>query len=197
MGAGQPELGHRIVVVGITGSGKTTVARELAATLGLTHVDLDALNWQADWVGLHEHDPEELRRRVGDAVRGDAWVVDGNYSVVRDLVWPKATALVWLDYPLRVALWRLAKRTLSRVVTKEQLWKGNTESFRQQFLSRKSLFLWAIKNQRRRRATYPAAFTQPEHAHLTVLRHRSPRETRAWIERIASGLRMADDPPDS
>ena len=187
MGDGEPELGHRIVVVGTSGSGKTTVARELAALVGVTHVELDALNWEADWVGLNEHDPQEFRRRVEDGVRGDAWVVDSNYGIVRDLVWPKATALVWLDYPLRVALWRLAKRTLSRVVTKEQLWKGNTESFRQQFLSRESLFLWAIKNQRRRRATYPAVLAQPEHAHLTVLRHRSPRETRAWLQRITEG----------
>ena len=187
MGAGQPELGRRIVVVGTSGSGKTTVARQLAAALDVTYVELDALNWEADWVGLNEHDPEEFRRRVEEAVRGDAWVVDGNYGIVRDLVWPNATALVWLDYPLRVALWRMAKRTISRTLTKEPLWKGNTESFRKQFFSRESLFLWAIKTNRRRHTTYPAALAQPEYAHLVVLRQRSPRETRAWLERIADG----------
>ncbi len=185
MEAGQPELGPRIVVVGTTGAGKTTVARQLAAIHGVTYVELDALNWEADWVGLNEHDPEEFRRRIEDAVRGDAWVVDGNYGIARDLVWPRATALVWLDYPLRVALWRMAKRTISRIVTNERLWKGNTESFRQQFLSRDSLFLWAIKTHRRRHTTYPVALAKPEHAHLTVVRHRSPRETRAWLQRIA------------
>ena len=185
MEAGQPELGSRIVVVGTSGSGKTTVARELAALVGVTHVELDALNWEADWVGLNEHDPQEFRRRVEDGVRGDAWVVDGNYGIVRDLVWPKATAVVWLDYPLWVPLWRMVKRTIPRIVTKEPLWKGNTETFRMQFLSRDSIFLWVIKTHRRRHTTFPVALAQPEHAHLTVLRHRSPRETRAWLRRIA------------
>ena len=187
MDAGQPELGRRIVVVGTSGSGKTTVARELATLLGVTYVELDALNWGADWVGLNEDDPEEFRRRVKDAVRGEAWVVDGNYGIVRDLVWPRATALVWLDYPLRVALWRMAKRTISRTLTKEPFWKGNTESFRKQFFSRESLFLWAIKTHRRRHTTYPAALAQPEHANLAVLRHRSPRATSAWLQRVADG----------
>ena len=187
MEAERSELGPRIVVVGTSGSGKTTVARQLAAILGVTHVELDALNWEADWVGLNEHDPQEFRRRVEDAVRGEAWVVDGNYGIVRDLVWPKATAVVWLDYPLWLALWRMAKRTIPRIVTKEPLWKGNTESFRTQFLSRESLFLWVIKTHRRRHTTYPAALAQPEHAHLTVVRHRSPRETSTWLRRVAAG----------
>ena len=186
MEAGQPELGPRIVVVGTTGSGKTTVARQLAAVLGVTYVELDALNWEADWVGLNEQDPPEFRRRVEGAVRRDAWVVDGNYGVVRDLVWPKATAVLWLDYPLWLALWRLAKRTIPRIVTNEPLWKGNTESFRTQLLSRDSIFLWAVKTHRRRHTTYPAILARPEHTHLTVVRHRSPRETAAWLRRIAT-----------
>ena len=187
MEAERSDLGTRIVVVGTSGSGKTTVARQLAAILCVTHVELDALNWEADWVGLNEHDPQEFRRRVEDAVGGEAWVVDGNYGIVRDLVWPKATAVVWLDYPLWIALWRIAKRTIPRIVTKEPLWKGNTESFRTQFLSHESLFLWAIKTHRRRHTTYPAVLARPEHAHLEVVRHRSPRETSVWLRRIAAG----------
>ena len=195
MEAGQPALGRRVVVVGTSGSGKTTVARELAALLGVTHVELDALNWEADWVGLNEHDPREFRRRVEDAVRGEAWVVDGNYGIVRDLVWPRATAVVWLDYPLWVPLWRMAKRTIPRIFTKQPLWKGNTETFRMQFLSRDSIFLWVIKTHRRRHTTYPAILARPEHAHLTVVRHRSPRETRAWLQRIAGSADVGSKAP--
>ena len=65
-------LGPRIVVVDTTGSGKSTVASELATLLGVTYVELDALNWEEDWVGLNEHDPREFRRRVEEVVRGDA-----------------------------------------------------------------------------------------------------------------------------
>ena len=186
MEAERAELGRRIVVVGTSGSGKTTVARQLAAILGVTHVELDALNWDPGWVDLNQTNREVFLRRVKEAVAGDAWVVDGNYTSSRDLVWPKATAVVWLDYPLWLNLWRMAKRTIPRIVTKEPLWQGNTETFRQQFLSRNSMFLWVIKTHGRRRATYPAAFAQSEHAHLTVVRHRSPRETRAWLQRIAA-----------
>ena len=115
------ELGPRVVVVGTSGSGKTTVARELAAILGVTHVELDALNWDAGWVDLNQTNREVFLRRVKEAVAGDAWVVDGNYTSSRDLVWPKATAVVWLDYPLWLNLWRMAKRTIPRIVTKEPL----------------------------------------------------------------------------
>ncbi len=150
MEAGQPELGPRIVVVGTTGSGKTTLARQLAEHFGVPHVVLDALNFDPGWVDLNQTDREEFRKRVREAVAGDAWVVDGGYSAVRDLVWSKATAVVWLNYPLWLSLWRLLKRTVHRVFTKEPLWQGNTESFRMQFLSRDSLFLWAIKTHGRR-----------------------------------------------
>ena len=187
MEAGQPELGRRVVVVGSTGSGKTTVARQIARASGVPHVELDALNWDPDWVDLNQTDREEFRKRVRKAVADDAWVVDGNYSAVRDLVWPNATAVVWLDYPLWLILWRLLERTVHRVVTKERLWQGNTESFRVQFLSRDSLFLFAIRTHRRRNRGFRQAFTRPEHTHLSVVRHRSPRETRVWLQRIAEG----------
>ena len=39
----------RIAVVGSSGSGKSTLARRLAVELGLTHIELDAINWQAGW----------------------------------------------------------------------------------------------------------------------------------------------------
>lgn len=195
MEAERSQLGPRIVVVGTTGSGKTAVARKLAQHFGVPHVVLDALNWEPGWVGLDLHDPEEFRRRVKQAVAGDAWVVDGNYSIVRDLVWPKAKVLVWLEYPLWLIMWRLLRRTVHRVFTKEPLWQGNTESFRSQFLSRDSLFLWAVQSHSRRRTSYPIDFAQPEHAHLEVVRHRSPREASAWLRRIAAaegaGLRAS------
>ena len=180
------ELGPRVVVVGTSGSGKTIVARELAAFLGVTHVELDALNWDPGWVDLNQTNREEFLKRVKEAVAGDAWVVDGNYSTVRDLIWPKATTVVWLDYPLWLTLWWLLKRTAHRVFAKEVLWQGNTESFQGQFLSRESLFLWAIKTRGRRNRSFLHAFAQPEHAHLRVVRHRSPRETRVWLQRIAA-----------
>ena len=76
----------RVSVIGTSGSGKTTFAGALAEALGARHVDLDAINWQPGWTDLNARDPEEFRRRVGDAVAGDVWVSCGNYSKVRPLV---------------------------------------------------------------------------------------------------------------
>jgi adenylate kinase family enzyme len=86
----------RIVVVGTSGSGKTTFARALSARLGLPCIEIDALNWRAGWYDLSRSDPQEFVRLVTDAIVADSWVMDSAYSLVRDLVWQRATHLVWL-----------------------------------------------------------------------------------------------------
>jgi adenylate kinase family enzyme len=172
---------RRIVVTGTTGSGKTTLARRLAGHLGVPLIELDALHWGPGWTPA----PTDLfHARAAAATAGDGWVVDGNYGAVRDIVWPRADTVVWLDYPLAVNLWRLARRSLRRGLTREELYSGNRESLREQFLSRDSLFVWALKSHGRRRREYPAQFVRPEHAHLAVVRLRSPRATHRWLARV-------------
>jgi len=102
------KLGRRIVVVGTTGSGKTTLAGELARRLEVPHVELDALHWEPGWT---EAPTDLFRERVTHALSGEAWVADGNYSAVRDIVWSRADTIVWLDYSLPTMLYRLARRT--------------------------------------------------------------------------------------
>lgn len=169
---------NRIAVVGTTGSGKTTVARQLADRLGLPHVELDALNWEPNWT---EAPREVFRERISAALRGDAWVADGNYSKVRDIVWARADTIVWLDYPLGLILWRLLRRTIQRTLTREELWSGNRERFREQFLSRNSLLLWALQTYWRRRRDYPRLLAQSEYAHLRLVRLRSPSGAARWL----------------
>lgn len=173
-------LGCRIVVVGTCGSGKTTLAEELAEQLDIPHVELDALHWEPGW---EEAPTEVLRMRVDDALRGDAWVSDGNYSAVRDIVWSRADTIVWLDYSLPVILRRLAWRTLRRVFTGEELWNGNKERTRVQFFSRDSIFLWALKTYRRRRREYPILLASPENSHLHLLHLCSPRQKDQLLRR--------------
>ena len=67
----------RIVVVGTSGSGKSTMARGLGQALGLRVVELDAINWQPGWRALDKDDPAEFRSRVAAATAGDNWVSDG------------------------------------------------------------------------------------------------------------------------
>src|SRR5215831_10932803 len=104
----------RIVVVGTSGAGKTTLARRIADRLQLPHIELDAINWQSEWRDLTRHDPEEFVRRVTEAIQAEAWVVDGNYGPVRERVWKRATHLVWLDYERAVIMARVISRSLLR-----------------------------------------------------------------------------------
>jgi len=172
---------RRIVVVGTSGSGKTTMARRLAEGLGLPHVELDALHWGPGWT---LPPVEDFRRRTAEALAGEAWSTDGNYSRVRDIVWSRADTVVWLDYALPVVLWRVISRTVLRIVRREELWSGNRESFRGTFLSRDSIILWSIQSYRRRRKEYPILFGRPEYGHLRVVHLRSVRQARRWLEEV-------------
>ncbi len=87
--------GQRINVVGVTGSGKTTLARRLSDRLDIPHVELDALFWGPGWT---ETPDDVFRERVRQALAGERWVVDGNYSRIRDIIWPRADTIIWLDY---------------------------------------------------------------------------------------------------
>ncbi|NGX47152.1 MAG: Cytidylate kinase [Chlamydiae bacterium] len=162
----------KIVILGTTGSGKTTLARKISKELGIPHVELDALNWDPNW---QQVDDVLFRDRVKEAISGEKWVVDGNYSRAgHDLIWPRADVAIWLDYPLPVILWRLLKRVTRRAFTKEILWSGCQESLRRQFLSRESIFLWAFKSYRRRRRIYPYLLSKCPH--MKLIRVRSPQK---------------------
>jgi adenylate kinase family enzyme len=173
--------GQRIAIIGSGGAGKTTLARALSARLGLPHVELDALHWGPGWM---PSSAEELRPRVAAALASEAWVVDGNYSQVRDLIWPRADTLIWLDYALLLVLTRLTRRTVGRIVRRERLWNENREEVRH-LLARDSIFLWVIQTHPRHRRQYPELLVRPEHAHLVVIRLRSPRETARWLRQVS------------
>jgi adenylate kinase family enzyme len=176
-----PQPGPRIAVLGVTASGKTTVASRLSQILGIPHVELDSIHWGPNWA---KPDPDDFRRRVGEALAGPAWVTDGNYSEARPVVWQRATTLVWLDYGLPVIYWQLIGRTLRRILSREELWNGNRETFRDAFFSKDSLFLYAYSSRKRQRTNYPKVFLQPEHAHLQVIHLKSRGETKRWLEKI-------------
>jgi len=172
---------RRIVVVGVTGAGKTTLARTLAASLHVPHIELDALHWEPNWV-MAELDV--FRDRVARVVAAERWVVDGNYSKARDLVWSRADTLVWLDYSFGLTFARLLRRTLARITTGQQLYSGNRERLRTQFLSRDSLFLWAIKSYREHRASYLELFASHPYRHLQVVRLETPRAAEMWLRQL-------------
>ena len=161
---------ERIVIVGKSGAGKTTLATQLGDRLNLTNVELDGINWQANWVNIPKH---EMRECVDEALPvAGHWIADGNYiRSVRDIVWIRADTLIWLDYSLRVALLRVLRRTVGRIVKRKELWNGNRETLRHHlsFDVNQNLSLLTIRMHKQHRNNFPALFEQPEYRHLNVL----------------------------
>jgi adenylate kinase family enzyme len=172
---------QRIAVVGTTGSGKTTLAQMLAQRLAIPHIELDSQYWEANW---QPAPLDVFRSRVEPKTAAPAWVTDGNYRQVRDIVWARATALIWLDFPLPIIFWRLTYRTVRDVHTRRLLWNKNRESLTNLFLGRDSLFYWALKSRPRHRREYPDLLATPEYSHLHVVRLRGPRETQRWLDTV-------------
>jgi len=173
----------RINVVGTTGTGKTTAARAIAHRLGCRHIELDALFWKPHW---GETPDEEFLAAVDEATRGACWVLDGNYSRTRSIVWPRVDLVVWLDYGWLRVFWQLLRRTIRRSATREELWDGCQERFRKSFLSRDSILVWFFKTYWRRRRNYVTLFAKPEYAHIRLLHFRTPRAFRHWLDSLSA-----------
>jgi adenylate kinase family enzyme len=177
---------RRVNVIGSSGAGKTTFAAALARALGVPHVELDALHWEPNWVEVSD---EVFRGRVDAATAADGWVVDGNYGVARDLVWPRADAVVWLDYSFPLVLWRSLRRTLRRAIVGEPCCNGNRESLRRAF-SRDSILLWVVQTHGRRRREFRATLPRWIEEGKRVVVLRTPGEAGRWL----AGLSPAQAP---
>jgi hypothetical protein len=176
------------IIASASGSGKTTVGRALAARLGVPFVELDSLNHGPGWV---QATADELRARVEPIIATEGWVIDGGYrEKLGDLVLATADTVVWLDLPRREWLPRLVRRTIGRIVRREELWGGNRESFRNAFLGHDALIPYALRGYRIRRRRYPA-----ELAPFEVVRLRSQHEVNTWLEAVPPALTDAEAAP--
>lgn len=181
-------IGRRIHVVGNTSAGKSTLASQLAETLGVDFVELDALNWLPGWVGLNATDPTEFERRIAEATSGDGWVVAGSYSSFSENVfWDRLETVIWLDLPLPLVLYRVVTRSWRRWRSRELLWGTNYERFFPQLAvwrKQDSLVWWAITQQQRKRRAMLAKMADPRWAHIRFVRLTSTREIQAFRRAI-------------
>jgi adenylate kinase family enzyme len=94
---------ERILVMGSSGSGKSTFARRLGVITGIPVVSLDALYWQPGWI---EPDAAEFEARATEAARPPRWIMDGNYrsSGAGDLRRGLADTVIWFDLPRRTCM---------------------------------------------------------------------------------------------
>jgi adenylate kinase family enzyme len=171
---------RRVSIVGNAGSGKSTLGRPLAARLQVPFVELDAFAHQREWTPLPD---DEFAARIDAATGADGWVVDGNYSRFRHLVWGRADTVVWLDLPRFTATQRILTRTLKRMVTREELWNGNRERLRD-LLSRDphvNIILWSLSHHAEYRERYERLSLDPAWAHLDFVRIGSTTDARRLL----------------
>lgn len=164
----------RISIIGTSGAGKTTVAAMAARRLGIPHLELDALRHGPGWV---ETPDPEFRQQVSDFVSRPSWIVDGNYAVVRDLVWGRATQVVWIDPPHPVIMAQVVWRSASRAVTGQELWNGNREEIRS-WLDPGHPIRWAFSTHRQRQRDFLALMDS------RWLRLRSRGQIAAWLDSL-------------
>lgn len=184
-------IGPRIAIYGPSGAGKSTLARQLGERLELPVVELDAIfHAHPNWVDLER---DEFRAAI-EAVLArhpDGWVIDGNYTDVRDLILARAETVVWLRLPFTTVCRRLVWRTVSRAVRGAELWNGNRESLRQTFLTRDSMLIWGLKSARSTpRKIAEALVTVPHGARVYELR--SPRAVRRFSDAAVLAAPLAE-----
>lgn len=180
---------ERVLIAGVTGSGKTTLARRLAQDWGLKHHEIDALHHGPNWTP---------RTEFLDDVRAFAaterWITEWQYTSkgTDEIMTPRAQLAIWLDYPYRVARARLLRRTFSRSILRTKMYSGNVERPIWKLLANRdpseSILAWQTKTRGHWTAKMP--LEREQFPHLTIVRLTHPRETERWL-RQAPGLSTA------
>ena len=178
----------RVIVIGTSCVGKTTFAQALARVLNFPHIELDALYWLPNWV---PRPPDEFCALTAQALAQDYWVTDGNYVAVRDLIWSRATTVIWLNYIFPLVLWRAITRTFRRVLTREELYSGNRESLCMALFSRESILWWVLTTFHRRRRQYRVLFNRRPFPQLVYVEFRNPSESQNFLARLRTTAQTA------
>lgn len=188
-----PRDARRIVVRGTSGSGKTTLARAISTSLGLPHVELDAIYQQREWTPLPD---EEFISRVRTIAAAESWVVCGNYHQVAPILLERADTVVLYDLSRPLVMWRVVTRTLSRAVRNEELWNGNREGLRNvaSLDPQVSIVAWAWTTHERRHLNTLEMLENPPRGDLRMVHLTTAREERR-LYRAMEGRARASTPP--
>lgn len=169
---------RRILVAGVTGSGKTTLAARVGRILDIPHVEMDDLHWGPDWSTRHD-----FIENVRELAQRDAWITEWQYAEARPIVLGRAQALVWVDLPTRLQLWRLLRRTVVRHANREPLWRaGMVEPpLWRVFTDPDHIVRWGWRTRHKYRQEYAETFAQLRDRDDFELVHlRSAREVDRW-----------------
>lgn len=170
---------NKIVIVGTSGCGKTTLGRNLSTILGHKLVDLDAIYWLANWT---KRPDDEFFGLLQKEVAADNWIICGNYSRAREQIWAQADMIIWLDLPFSTCLWRGFKRSFWSWITQEPCCNGNYETARRLF-GKESILWWIYSTYQRRKSSYGELFSINA-SDIRFVRLRSVQEVVDFKEKI-------------
>lgn len=172
----------RVNVIGTSGSGKTTFGRQLADILNIQFIELDAIFWGPNWSHL---DDENLKSQLIEALKGDQWVLDGNYSRTTPIKWKRVEVVIWIDYSFPRTLLQAINRAIQRLFSREEIWPGtgNRETFRM-FFSKESIVLWTITTYHRRRKKILKLMNAPEYKQIRFHQLSSPKMAAAFLNAV-------------
>jgi adenylate kinase family enzyme len=172
-------VADRILVYGVTGSGKTALAARISAVTGIPWHAVDDLTWEPGWIEVPD---DEQQRRIAAICDGERWVLDAAYGRWLHIPLARVELIVALDYPRRLSLARLIRRSVARAIDGRPICNGNRESFRHLF-SRNSIVGWHFKSFRRKRGRMRAWEADPNAP--AVVRFTRPRQVERWLETLA------------
>ena len=173
---------RRVLVYGVTGSGKSTAALALGEQLGLpVHLVDEEIGWLPGWRQREEDEQRAIAARI---VAGEDWVMDTAYGAFRDVVVPRAEVVLALDYPRWLSLTRLVRRTARRSLTRERVCNGNVETLGK-VLSPDSVLVWHFRSFRRKQAQIRAWAAATDGIPVLVVRH--PRELERVLRQVSAG----------
>ena len=171
---------RRVLIYGVTGSGKTTLAARLSGITGLRWHSVDDLTWQPGWI---EVPTEQQRSLIHGICQESEWILDTAYGKWLDEPLRRAELIVALDYQRWFSLQRLVRRTLARLFDGRLICNGNRETLRE-IISSDSIIVWHFKSFRRKRERIRQWMTDPDAP--PVHRLTSARQTERWLAGTAN-----------
>jgi len=182
---------RRINVVGTSGSGKSTFARQLAMILQLPHIEMDALFWKPDW---QESPNEEFFARIEEVTNQEEWVLDGNYTRTTPIKWRRVEMVIWLDMSFPRTLSRVTKRAFHRSISQQEIWPGtgNRETLRKALFSRDSIILWMLTSYRQNRQKFLETMNSPDYELVSFVHLTTPSEVQQFLEVLSTDTELHD-----
>lgn len=178
----------RILIAGTSGSGKTTLAGKLGDVLGIPHHEMDNLHWGEGWTSRGT-----FLEDVAAFAATEAWVSEFQYREARPVTAARAEVVVWLNYPVRTRMGRVIRRTLRRRFRREPMWDVGLLEPPLWTIFRNEDHIVRFAWRTRRNFDRLPAVLEEKYPHLTLVRLRSPREARQWLDGVGLLPRLGGD----